>query len=176
MFYGRIPIEKAAALFYYERQSETSRIIHSMKYFGHPETALFMGRMLAEEAKDDGFFDGIDAITAIPITPERQRSRGYNQSDYIAKGISEISGIPVIKGCVTRNTFDKSQTLMNRWQRNANVKDAFTLKSGDKLTGRHILVVDDIVTTGATVTACADEIKRCGDVKISVISIGFTSD
>lgn len=175
LFYGQIPIERAAALFFYERQSETSRIIHSMKYFGHPETALFMGRMLAEEAKDDDFFDGIDAIIPIPITRKRQRERGYNQSEYIAKGVNEITGIPIIKGAVTRKTFGKSQTKMNRWQRNDNVKDAFHAKDNGKLKGKHILIIDDIVTTGATIISCVNEIKRCGDIKVSVLSLGFTA-
>lgn len=175
LFYGQIPIEKAAALFFYERQSETSHIIHLMKYFGHPEAALFMGRMLAEEAKDDNFFDGIDIILPIPITRKRQRERGYNQSEYIAKGINEITGIPIVKGAVVRKSFGKSQTKMNRWQRNDNVKDAFQVKDIGKLKDKHILIIDDIVTTGATIIACANEIKCCGDIKISVLSLGFTA-
>jgi len=174
MFWGQMPIMRAAALFYYEPHSEVSRIIHSMKYFGHPEAGEFMGRMLAEEIKDDGFFDDINLIIPIPLTRKRQRKRGYNQSREIARGVSDIVGIPVETSAVVRISFGKSQTKMDRWQRMENVKDVFEVKNIDALKGKHILLIDDVVTTGATIISCAREIMKCGDVKFSVLSLGFT--
>lgn len=174
MFWGQIPIRRAMALFYYEPHSEVSRIVYSMKYHNHPETGEFMGRMLAEEIREQGFFNDIDLIIPIPLTKKRQRIRGYNQSREIARGVSDIMKIPVVTNAVVRKSFKSSQTQMDRWQRLENVKDVFRLKNGSALKGKHILIIDDVVTTGATIISCSREIMKCGDVKFSVLSLGFT--
>lgn len=176
MFWGQIPLMRAAALFYYEPSSEVSRIIHSMKYFNHPEAGEFMGRLLAEDIKDTGFFDSIDIIIPIPLTKKRKRQRGYNQSEEIARGIHGITGIPVMSDSVMRTSFKTSQTKMNHWQRLDNVKDAFKVKNAENLDGKHILIVDDVVTTGATIISCAKEIRKSCDAKFSVLSLGFTKN
>lgn len=167
-------VERAAALFYYEPQSNASHIVHSFKYFNHPENAELMGRMMADELTDSGFFADIDMIVPVPLAKKRQRSRGYNQSMEIARGVSDITGIPMKSDIVLRKTFDKSQTKMNRWQRNDNVKDAFLLKNANGLSGKHILIIDDVVTSGATVIACANAISSHADVRFSVLSLCFT--
>lgn len=174
LFWGRIPIERAAALFYYRAHSDASRIIYSMKYFDHPEVGELMGRMAAVEFASNGFFDGIDVVVPVPLARKRQRERGYNQSLEIARGVGEITKLPVDGKAVRRKSFKGSQTKMDRWQRNDNVRDVFMLKHGEGLAGKHILIVDDVVTTGATVISCAEEIMKCGDVKFSVMSLGFT--
>lgn len=174
MFWGQIPVMRAAALFYYEPHSEVSRVIHSMKYFNHPETGELMGRLLAEEIKDSGFFDDMDIIIPIPLAKKRQRARGYNQSEEIARGVSAITGIPVAKNVVKRISFKKSQTKMNRWQRLDNVKDVFEIKDTTLPKGKHILLIDDIVTTGTTIISCAQELMKCGNVRFSVLSLGLT--
>ena len=174
LFWGRIPVERAAALFYYRAHSAPGDVIYSMKYRSHPETGELMGRMAAREFAAKGFFDGIDVIVPIPLAKNRLRERGYNQSMEIARGVSGITQIPVMADAVSRCRFNGSQTQMNRWQRNDNVADNFTLKDGGALRGKHILIVDDVVTTGATVVACANELKKCGDVRFSVMSLGYT--
>ena len=174
LFWGRMPVEKAAALFFYRAHSASSRIVYSMKYFGHPEVGELMGRMAAVEFAKNGFFDDVDLIVPVPLAKKRQRARGYNQSMEIARGVSEITRLPIVADAVVRKSFNGSQTEMNRWQRNENVEDVFTLKDGSRIEGRHVLIVDDVVTTGATVISCANELRRCGDVKFSVMSLGFT--
>lgn len=174
LFWGRMPIERAAALFYYEPRAEVCRIIYSFKYHNHPENAEYMGRLAARELMIDGFFDGIDVIVPVPLARKRQRSRGYNQSVEMAKGISFITGIPVDRKSLARKSFIKSQTQMDRWQRIENVEGAFQLKNAADLRGKHVLVVDDVITSGSTVLACSKEIAKSGDVKISVFSLGFT--
>lgn len=174
MFWGRIPLERAAAMFYYEPRSEVSRIIYSMKYFNHPEAGEFMGRMLAEEIRDGGFFESVDLIIPVPLARSRQRKRGYNQSEEIARGIGDIVGLPVITDAVRRKSFATSQTKMDRWQRIDNVKDVFEVTKSGVFHGKHVLIVDDVVTTGATIISCAKEISKCGDVKFSVLCLGFT--
>ena len=174
LFWGRMPVEKAAALFFYRARSASSRIVYSMKYLGHPEVGELMGRMAAVEFAKSGFFDDVDLIVPVPLAKKRQRARGYNQSMEIARGVSEITRLPIVVDAVVRKSFNGSQTEMNRWQRNENVEDVFTLKDGSRIEGRHVLIVDDVVTTGATVISCANELRRCCDVKFSVMSSGFT--
>ena len=174
IFWGRIPIEKAAALFFYRAHSLSSRIIYSMKYLNHPEVGELMGRMAAEEFARHGFFNSVDAIVPIPLAKKRLRERGYNQSLEIARGINEITGLPIINNAVNRKNFKGSQTQKDRWQRNENVEDEFILKDAFVLRGKHILIVDDVVTTGATVTACATAMRKCGEIKFSIMSLGLT--
>ena len=174
LFWGQIPVERAAALFYYEGHSETANIIYQLKYKDHPEIGPLMGRMVATELKRDGFFDGINEIVPVPLTRERLRQRGYNQSEEIAKGINEITGLPINKDAVKRIVFKGSQTRRSRWDRQENVEYAFKLVHSEPITSKHLLIVDDVVTTGATIIACAKELVKAGNVKISVLSLGLT--
>ena len=174
LFWAQIPVERAAALFHYESHAETANIIYQLKYKDHPEIGPLMGRMVATELKRDGFFDGIDVIVPVPLTKERLRQRGYNQSEEIAKGVSEITGLPINKDVVKRTVFKGSQTRRSRWDRQENVEYAFKLIHGEPIAGKHLLIVDDVVTTGATIIACAKELVKAGNVKISVLSLGLT--
>ncbi len=181
MFWGQMPIERTAAWFYYEPQSDVSRLIHSLKYFNHPEKGVLMGKMLAGEIMQDNFFDSIDCIIPVPLTKKRKRSRGYNQSYEIALGINKITNIPILDKAVKRKSFKKSQTRMDRWQRMENVENVFEIENGIDLSGKHILIVDDVVTTGATIISCAQAImKGCqsrfkGKVTFSVLSLGYAA-
>lgn len=174
LFWAQIPIERAAALFYYESHSNTANIIYQLKYKNHPEIGPLMGRMVATELQRDHFFDGIDAIVPVPLTKKRLRQRGYNQSEEIAKGASEITSLPIYTNVVKRTVFKGSQTRRRRWERLENVELAFELINGDAIGGKHLLVIDDVVTTGATIIACAKELAKAGNVKISVLSLGLT--
>ena len=173
LFWLQIPIERAAAWFFYEAHSPVSRLLYRLKYANHPETGEEMGRMMAQEMQADGFFDGIDAIIPVPLTRKRQRERGYNQSMEIAHGVSGITGIPILKQVLVRTSFAESQTRKHRRARIDNVEDAFELKPGTNLQGKHLLIIDDVVTTGATVIACGRQLMKGGDVRISVLTIGF---
>ena len=173
LFWGIIPVERAAALFYYEASSKDSNIIYDLKYHDHPEIGEEMGQMIAREFAESGFFDGIDLIVPVPLARSRQRHRGYNQSQCIAEGIADVTGLPLSKRAVRRTTFKKSQTQMGRWERQENVADVFRLTDAAAVSGKHVLLVDDVVTTGATMTACARELLTAGNVKLSLLSLGF---
>lgn len=173
LFWHQIPIERATAFFYYESHSATANIIYELKYKDHPEIGEVMGRMMAKELMPSGFFDGIDGIVPVPLTKKRQRQRGYNQSIEIAQGVSEVTGLPLYDKVVKRISFKGSQTSLGRWERNENVEKVFELIDGAMIQGKHLLVIDDVVTTGATVIACSKELAKAGDVKISVLSLGF---
>ena len=173
MFWGQIPIERATALFYYESHAESANILYELKYKNHPEIGETMGRMMARELQKADFFDGIDGIVPIPLAKKRERQRGYNQSMEIAKGVSEITNLPIYNKVVKRKAFNGSQTSKGRWERNENVENVFELLDGDSVRGKHLLIIDDVVTTGATVIACAKEISKAEGVRFSVLSLGF---
>ena len=173
MFWGQIPIERATALFYYEPHAETANILYEMKYKNHPEIGEVMGRLMARELQMSNFFEGIDGIIPVPLAKKRQRQRGYNQSHELAKGISEITGLPIYNKVVRRTVFEGSQTSLGRWERNENVEQVFELKDALTIQGKHLLIVDDVVTTGATVIACAKELCKAEGVRISVLSLGL---
>ena len=173
LFWGQIQIEKATALFYYEPHAETANILYELKYKNHPEIGEVMGRMMARELQKNGLFDDIDAIVPVPLARKREHERGYNQSLMLAKGVSEVTGLPIYNKVVRRTKFVGSQTHRGRWERNENVADVFELMDGESICGKHLLLIDDVVTTGATIIACAQEMQKASDVKISVLALGF---
>lgn len=173
IFWGRIPIERAAAFFYYEPHAEVANIIYDLKYRNHPEIGTVIGRMMAKELQLYGFFDGINEIIAVPLAKKRLRQRGYNQSGEIARGVSEVTGLPICKKAVRRSVFEGSQTSKDRWERNENVERVFELIDAETIKGKHLLLIDDVVTTGATIIACVTQLMKAGGVRISVLSLGF---
>ena len=176
LFWGRIPIERGASLFFYKAHSDTSRLLYQLKYGGHSETGELLGRLVADEFAADGFFDGITALVPVPLARQRERVRGYNQSVEIARGISTAAGIPVVGNVLERISFHGSQTQKSRWERNENVEKAFRLTDASAVRNRHVLLVDDVITTGATLVAAAREILKAGNVKVSVLSLGFANN
>ena len=172
LFWGQIKLEKATALFYYEPHAETARILYELKYKNHPEIGVVMGRMMAKELMKSGLFEDIDALVPVPLAKKRERERGYNQSLELAKGVSEVTGLPIANLVIRRTKFVGSQTTRGRWERNENVEHVFELVD-DNISDQHLLLIDDVVTTGATVIACAKEMQKASNVKISVLALGF---
>lgn len=173
LFWGQMAIEKATALFYYEPHAETANILYKLKYKNHPEIGVVMGRMMAKELMNGGLFEDIDTLVPVPLAKKRERQRGYNQSLELAKGVSEVTGLPIADKIIKRTKFVGSQTQRGRWERNENVEHVFELIDGDSISGKHLLLIDDVVTTGATIIACAKEIQKASNVKISVLALGF---
>lgn len=173
IFWGLVPIEKGISFFHYTLHSPHSRILFELKYHNHPEVGKTMGRMMAEELKATNFFNGIDLIVPIPLSRKKERQRGYNQSDWIAWGISEATGIPTDTTSVVRTKSNPSQTTLDHRQRRENVRDIFAVRHPGNLEGRHILLVDDVITTGATMLSCAEAIARACRVRFSVLSLAW---
>ena len=176
LFWVQLPIERAAALIFYTPKAEATHFIHQLKYANQPEIGEQMGWLTAREMAADHFFDGIDVIVPIPLAPKRERERGYNQSLMIARGVSRATGIPVESRAVRRKTYGGSQTQKGRWERRENVTDAFQLVDGRRIAGKHVLLVDDVVTTGATAIACGQQLAKAGNVRISILSLGFSKE
>ncbi len=174
LFWGLLPIERATALFHYEPQSDCSQMIYDMKYRGMREIGVALGCLTAQRAMAQGFFSGIDALVPMPITRSRQWQRGYNQSREIARGVSEATGLPIYNKVVKRIRFTTSQTAQHAWERLRNVEGAFQLVDAGQIAHRHVLLIDDIVTTGATLTACGLELAKAEGVRISVLALCHT--
>lgn len=174
LFWGLLPMERAAAWFYYYPQSDSSTLLYDLKYHHHPELGRQLGCLAARHIASSGFFNDIDAIVPVPLTRRRRWQRGYNQSLEIAKGISEVTGLPIYNNAVKRVHFAESQTQKNEWERRQNVENAFQLTDSQQIAGKHLLIVDDIVTTGATAIACGQELARAEGVRLSIFSLGLT--
>ncbi|MCR5498729.1 MAG: ComF family protein [Paludibacteraceae bacterium] len=171
--YGRPYIESATTLMIYGKESVPQRIIHEIKYHGAKELAKNMGRMLGRQMKG-GRFSSVDVIVPVPLHPKRLKWRGYNQSEWIAKGLSEELCVPVGTDLVERVVETSTQTTKNAEERWTNVKGIFSLKQDvqpQDLTGRHLLIVDDVITTGSTLMACASAFSHVKNVKISAASL-----
>jgi len=124
----------------------------------------------------DGFFDGITALVPVPLARQREQERGYNQSVEIARGVSAETGIPVFDNVLKRITFHGSQTQKDRWERSENVEKAFRLLDSSAVSNQHLLLVDDVITSGATLVAAANELLKAVYVKVSVLSLGFADN
>lgn len=171
LFAGKVPIERATAYFFYEKGSPYATILHDIKYRGIPA----MGRWLTARAVTDmalsGFFDGIDVVTAVPLHRSKLAHRGYNQSEYLARGIADALNIPYLDTlkAVRPHATQTHKGALERWQ---NIQGNYALKNdADRLAGKHILLVDDVVTTGSTLTVCANELLKIPEAQVSVFSL-----
>ena len=174
IFWGKIDIERAASFMYYRKGSPYNALMHKLKYKDAPEVGTRLAEMAAKELMDSGFFDGITRIVPLPLSKKKLRKRGYNQSEYIAMGLSNITGISVDNSLVKRDIANETQTHKNRDERWENVKDIFSVNGNVSLENEHILLVDDILTTGATICSCAATLqKECG-CKISIFTLAYT--
>ena len=173
-FWHITPVKQAAAFIYYEPHSEMAQIVYKLKYGGRPDIGEDMGRLMAVEMSYARYFDNIDALVPVPLAKNRLRQRGYNQSEELARGIQQKTGIPIVTKAIARRDFRQSQTKLRRQERQENVKDIFLLKDDAELKNKHVLLIDDICTTGATLIACIDAIKHVEGISISVLTFGFT--
>ncbi|SBV97101.1 phosphoribosyltransferase family protein [uncultured Dysgonomonas sp.] len=171
-FAGRMPFRQIAAFAYFVKGGSIQSIIHELKYKRNPEIGRFIGALCGENIKDSTFIADIDYLVPVPLHPKRQKERGYNQSLEICKGISDITGIPIDDKTLIRKVNNKSQTKNARFDRWKNVEDIFSLSDTDNFEGKHILLVDDVITTGSTLESCAREILKCKDCRISIYTVG----
>jgi len=171
-FAGRIPFERIAVYAYFIKGGSIQHIIHEVKYNRNPQIGHFMGKLCGEQLKDSEFISGIDLLIPIPLHPKREKQRGYNQSLEICKGIFESTGIPVDNTTLIRKVNNKSQTKNSRFDRWKNVEDIFSLTDPENFVNKHILLVDDVITTGSTLESAAKEILKSEGAKISIYAVG----
>lgn len=171
IFWGRTEIKYAFAFCYYTKALKIQKIIHLLKYKNKPEIGEEMGRIYAQYLIEKDFIKEIDYIIPVPLHSKKKRKRGYNQSETFANGLSEITKIPVENEILIRNIYTETQTKKSRLKRWENVKEIFELSNPEKIKNKHILIVDDVITTGSTIEACVNEIKKAENVTVSVASI-----
>lgn len=172
-FAGRIPFRRAAAYAYFIKGGSIQHIIHELKYNYNPQIGNFIGRLCGENIEGSDFLSDIDLLVPVPLHPKREKKRGYNQALEICKGISEITGIPVNDTTLIRKVNNASQTKNSRFERWKNVEDIFALVDEFSFLGKHILLVDDVITTGSTIESGANEILKSEGSKVSIYAVGI---
>ncbi len=171
---GHTLIDKAAGYFYYYSGNNYTRLILSAKYHGRPRIVRHLAREFARELSADDFFSGIDMIIPVPLHRSKLRRRGYNQSQHIAQGLSEVSGVPVADN-ISASRAHGTQTRRNAYLRWLNAKDSYSVVRPENLNGRHVLIVDDVITTGATLLACCEAVHSAApDATVSVLTLAVT--
>jgi ComF family protein len=173
LFWGRCVIEKAAAFSYYNKGSRIRELIHNLKYKGIKEIGFELGRIYGLSLKSSGFTKDIDLILPVPLHPSKRRIRGFNQSELISNGISDVTGLPVDTVSLSRVAVSETQTRRSRYERWVNVEGIFSVSFPDSLKGKHVLLVDDVITTGSTVESCANELLKIEGIKISVVALAY---
>ena len=180
ILWARTYLEGVVSLFYYSRDNDYKELLHAVKYGGNVATGRWLGRILGEKMREAAY-PLPDVIVPVPLHWRRQWKRGYNQAEVIARGISEgLSGdIPVLTDILRRVRYSTSQTRMSVGSKWENVSGSFVLidnrTAAERLSGRHVLLVDDVLTTGATVEACWDALRVIPDIRVSYASIAFVT-
>ena len=173
-FWGHFPIERAAAMFHHDGE-RTRHLMYHIKYWGHPQLATRLAALYAEELKESHFFEGIDTIIPLPLHWRRQMKRHYNQSHYIAQGIRQATGLPIDKNVVKRVKYNPSQTHLSPRERIQNVEGIFRVTHPERIQGKHLLLIDDVTTTGSTLASCAKELAQVEGVRISILTLAVAS-
>jgi ComF family protein len=173
LFWGRCLIEKAAAFSFYNRGSRIAKLIHNLKYKGIEELGSELGKIYGSSLKSSGFLSDLDLIIPVPLHPSKKRTRGFNQSELISDGISEVTGIPVMADLFIRKSYSVTQTRRSRYERWTNVEGIFHVVDKEELIGRHVLLVDDVITTGSTIESCTNELLKIEGVRVSAVALAF---
>ena len=175
VFYGISKADvRAAALFFYRPGEPETNIVKTIKYSGQPDMGRNLGRLIATMMQPSGFFEGVDGLVPVPLAWRRWLKRGYNQSLMLARGVSDVTGLPIYNKVLERTRNVQSQTSLSPEERRHNVEGIFRLSHPEQAEGRHLLIIDDVVTTGATVRACAEELVRAEGCRFGVLSLAFT--
>jgi ComF family protein len=168
LFTGRVPVERVYALLNYQKGNQVQTILHTIKYKMRPGLAEQLGKQLAEQIKPESKFDG---IVPLPLHPKKERLRGFNQSKAIADGMSEVLNIPVLNNVIIRNTSNVSQTKFSKYDRYENVRSIFTVTQNERIKNKRLLLIDDVLTTGATIESCAGELLKAEGCKVSIATL-----
>ena len=174
-FWGRLPLIAATAQYYYNRESLMQHLIHQFKYGGDKSLGLQLGRIMGKELKASGRFE-VDVLVPLPLSEEKERRRGFNQAFVLCQGMADVMRLPVFERIVTRPLFTETQTRKGRIDRWRNMEGKFCLADTRQLANKHILLVDDVVTTGATLEACGSEILRAQNARLSLATLCYASD
>ncbi len=171
-FAGRVNVHGAVALYRFTKGAGVQQLVHALKYYGRKDAGTFAGKLMGHKLLEPGsIIQQVDVVVPVPLHYKKLRKRGYNQCDYFAEGIAEVLGVPWLPDAVVRNSENISQTQMSRYDRWGNVAGIFEVQNTEALTGRHVLLVDDVMTTGATAEACLLAIAALPGTRVSFAAI-----
>ena len=173
-FYGRIIIEKANTLLFYRKDGITKKLIHELKYKGNEEIGSFFGNWLGEILKQNNEFSDINLIVPVPLHPKKLKQRGYNQVSKFGEKLSYHLKKPFLENVLLRTSTSKTQTFKARFERFNNNDTKFQSNNTSSFKNKHILLIDDVITTGATIESCAKELQKTEGVKISILTMAYT--
>lgn len=173
-FWGRLDLNAAMAMLYFKKNTKVQNLIHSLKYKDKTEVGVLLGSLLGQQLKKSELYNDVDLIIPVPLHLKKLRIRGYNQSEYIANGLAaEMSWATSSKNLV-RKKATETQTKKARYTRFENMQEVFEVKNADELKNKHILLIDDVITTGATLEACGNALLKVGIKKLSIAAIAFS--
>jgi len=174
IFYGRIKVNSAGSAFYFNKHSLLQHLILQLKYRGNKEIGFYLGKLLGHQLLQTTRFNDVEAIIPLPLNPRKEKKRGYNQAAIIAEGIASVWSKPVLKDSVRRLVFTETQTHKDRISRWQTMEGVFATADESIIKNKHVLLVDDIVTTGATLEACGEKILQVSGTKLSIATIAYT--
>lgn len=175
LFDGRAPVEEVTALMSFKKSNHVQKILHNLKYKGEKEIGKVLGEYFGGQLITEERYRGIQYILPIPLHPKKLRKRGYNQSEWIAMGLSKGMGIPYLTDVLVRTHYTDTQTRKNRFARWQNVKEVFEVQNPEKVSFTHVLLCDDVLTTGATTEAAIHKLLEVEGVKVSVVTLAATT-
>jgi ComF family protein len=174
VFEGRIPIEKGASFLQYHEIGKTKQLIHELKYRNCQSVGTFLAQWFGKQLKKSKEFQDMDCIIPVPLHQKKLKKRGYNQLTKFGRGLEEILGIPYEEHLLRRISFTKTQTQKKRLDRFQNTNSRFVVEQPELLNNKHVLLIDDVITTGATLEACCKELLRSENIKISIVTMAIT--
>lgn len=174
IFWGRVDIETATALFYFQKGGKVQKLMHQLKYKGKKDVGNYLGRMLGSRIKENPLWDPIDIIVPVPMHPKKQHKRGYNQSEIIAEGVSQVLQKPLVVHKLIKAEKTDTQTRKTRFRRWENVETVFQVRDPEVFRSKNILLIDDVITTGSTLESCAQKLKDIKGTRIWMASLAMT--
>ena len=173
LFWGRVPVVAAAALYRFVKEGHVQELIHHFKYRGKTEIGITLGKYYGNELKQSALFAGVDVIVPVPLHAAKQKSRGFNQSQVFASGLAAGLGVNMRADLLNRIVSTQTQTRKARFDRWRNVEFVFQTEKMNDIKNKHVLLVDDVVTTGATIEACAQKIVQLENTRVSVATLAY---
>jgi ComF family protein len=171
--YGKVALHTGAALYLFSKGGTVQKVVHRLKYKNQPELGVKTGEIFGRLLGRSEYYTDVDIIIAVPLHPKKEKERGYNQSGAIAEGIANTTHIKESKHVLLRQTHRASQTHLGRLDRYTNVHEVYYVANANTVKGKHVLLVDDVLTTGATIATCIDLLLRAGAAKVSAVTLAI---